>query len=121
MSMDELRTAVIAAARKADGAAFDLLRFGTTEAEADTYTVPAEYVRKLSESRMKLHEAIDKLDIERDKEKLRPIVSRYEQRVLDEQLGLREPRLTIPLADDYEIDWDFDMTGRPVYRTHIGN
>lgn len=110
--MDKMRKKIVGQARKLDRAAFDILRWGATDSKEDVYTIPARFVRELGEQRAELHELINKLDVLRDREELRN--SKYfrqaEQRRLDEELGLREPCLT--MYDDSASGWGFDMTGR---------
>lgn len=113
MELDELRREIVKAARKVNTDAFNLLRWGITDAETDTYTVPAKFVRELAESRMKLKEIIDKYDMARTREKDIAHAAKRRQRVLDEEMGFREPCLTIP--DDSARGWEHDMCGNAVH------
>lgn len=109
---DEMRREIVKSARKVNIDSFNLLRWGTTDAESDTYTVPAKFVRELAESRMRLKEVIDKYDMAITKEKDMAHAARNRQRVTDEEMGFRPPCLTVP--NETARDWEHDMCGREV-------
>lgn len=112
MELDELRREIVKAARKVNIDAFNLLRWGATDAEADTYVVPTKFVLALGESRAELKSLLDKYDLEIDKARLMPSVRKRQQRALDEEMGFRPPCLTVP--NETARDWEHDMCGREV-------
>ena len=117
-TLDELSADVIEAARHLNEAAFTLRRWGNIDSATDSFRAEMKHIDRLEESRMRLKRAIDKLDLEVDRQELLRHAEKAERRKADEELGFRPPCLTI--YDDSARDWGCDTFGKPVYSPRHG-